>query len=64
MEFAPYIGKELVQKTKQKLQEKFASIEHAGPVDIVLFLGIKDEDEVALIKQDAYQKINYLIGKM
>ena len=64
MEFAPYIGKELVQKTKQKLQEKFASIEHAGPADIVLFLGIKDEDEVALIKQDAYQKINYLIGKM
>ena len=31
---------------------------------IVLFLGIKDEDEAALIKQDAYQKINYLIGKM
>lgn len=61
MEFVPYTGKELVQKMKEKLQEKFASIDHAGPVDIVLFLGITDEDEAARIKQDAYQKINYLI---
>ena len=60
----PYIGKELVQKMKEKLQEKFASIDHAGPVDIVSFLGITDEDEVDRIKQDAYQKINYLISKM
>lgn len=64
LEFGPYIGKELVQKTKEKLQEKFASTDHAGPTDIVLFLGITDEDEVARIKQDAYQKINYLISKM
>lgn len=63
-EFSPYIGRELVQKMKEKLQEKFASIEHAGPADIVSFLGIVDEEDVAQVKQDAYQKVNYLISKM
>ena len=63
-EFIPYIDKELVQKMKEKLQEKFASISHAGPADIVSFLGITDEDEIARMKQDAYQKVRYLIRKM
>lgn len=63
-EFVPYIDKELVQKMKEKLQEKFASIDHAGPADIVSFLGITDEDESARVKQDAYQKVKYLINKM
>lgn len=63
-EFVPYIDKELVQKMKEKLQEKFASINHAGPADIVSFLGITNEDEMARVKQDAYQKVKYLISKM
>lgn len=63
-EFIPYIDKELVQKMKEKLQEKFASINHAGPADIVSFLGITDEDEIARVKQDAYQKIKYLVGSL
>ena len=63
-EFAPYIDKELVQNMKEKLQEKFASIDHAGPADIVSFLGVTDEDEIARVKQDAYQKVNYLVGKL
>lgn len=63
-EFIPYSSKELVQLMKEKLQEKFASIDHAGPVDIVSFLGITDEEEIARIKQDAYQKVNYLINKI
>ena len=49
---------------KEKLQEKFASIDHAGPADIVSFLGVTDEDEIARVKQDAYQKVNYLVGKL
>ena len=63
-EFAPYIDKELVQKMKEKLQEKFASINHAGPADIVSFLGITEEDEIARVKQDVYQKVSYLISKI
>ena len=49
---------------KEKLQEKFSSINHAGPADIVSFLGITDEDEIARVKQDAYQKVSYLISKI
>lgn len=64
IEFAPYIDKELVQKMKEKLQEKFASVDHAGPADIVSFLGITEEDEIARVKQDVYQKVSYLISKI
>ena len=63
-EFIPYIEKELVQKMRDKLQEKFTSTDHAGPADIVSFLGITDKDEIARIKQDAYQKVNYLVKKL
>ena len=61
-EFAPYINKELVQSMKEKLQEKFTSVNHAGPADVVSFLGLIDEDEIARVKQDAYQKVKYLIN--
>lgn len=63
-EFAPYIDKELVQKMRDKLQEKFASVNHSGPADIVSFLSITDEEEFARVKQDAYQKINYLVKRI
>ena len=63
-EFTPYIDKELVQKMKEKLQDKFASVDHAGPADIASFFGITDEDEIARIKQDAYQKVKYLVSKL
>ena len=62
-EFIPYIDKELVQKMKEKLQDKFASIDHAGPADIV-FLGTTDEDEIARVKQDAYLKVHFLVNKL
>lgn len=63
-EFAPYADKELVQKMCQKLEEKFASAEHIGPVDIVSFLGITDMEEKERVKQDAYQKVHYLVNKL
>ncbi len=59
--FQPYKDKELIKEMCRKLTEKFASPEHAGPRDIVAFLDITDEEEQLRIKQDAYQKINYLI---
>lgn len=63
-EFIPYRDKELIQKMCQKLSEKFASDMHAGPIDIVRFLGRTDEEENARIRQDAYQKVRYLIGQL
>lgn len=63
-EFEPYADKELVQNMCQKLDEKFASVGHVGPVDVATFLGLKDEEEKERIKQDAYQKIHYLVSKL
>ncbi len=63
-EFIPYIDRELVQKMREKLDEKFASVNHVGPADIVSFLGITDEEETARVKQDAYQKVHYLVKKL
>lgn len=63
-EFKPHIDKELVQRMCQKLDEKFASIKHSGPVDVAAFLGIMDEEEKERIMQDAYQKVHYLVSKL
>lgn len=63
-EFKPHIDKELVQRMCQKLDEKFASIRHSGPVDVAAFLGIMDEEEKERIMQDAYQKVHYLVSKL
>ena len=57
-EFLPYREYSLVKDMAQKLKEKFASLEHAGPSDIVSFLSITDEEERARIQQDAYQKVS------
>ena len=60
-EFLPYANKTLIKDMCEKLSEKFASPDHAGPEDIVAFLDISEEDEILRIKQDAYQRVNYLI---
>jgi len=63
-EFEPYADKKLVQTMCQKLDEKFASIQHVGPVDVATFLGLTDGEEIERIKQDAYQKVHYLVSKL
>ena len=63
-EFAPFKEKELIKKVCQKLKEKFASENHAGPTDVAAFSGIDDEEEILQTKQDAYQKIKYLTDRL
>lgn len=63
-EFEPYVGKELIQKMYKKLDEKFASSEHMGPADVVAFMRITDKEEKERIKQDVYQKVQYLVHKL
>ena len=63
-EFKPYADKELVQIMCQKLDEKFASVQHVGPMDVAAFLGLTDEEEIERIKQDVYQKVHYLVSKL
>lgn len=63
-EFVPYIEKDLIQDMCRKLNEKFASPEHIGPVDVVAFLGITDKEEKERVKQDVYQKVHYLVNRL
>ena len=60
-EFFPWSDKELIRDMCTNLGEKFASPNHAGPADVVAFLGLSDEEENERIKQDAYQKVKYLV---
>lgn len=60
----PYRDKTLIQEMTQKLNEKFASPEHAGPADIAAFLNIADAEEAARVKQDAFQKVRYIVSKL
>lgn len=62
--FLPYADKELVKDMCIKLNEKFETLNHAGPVDVVKFMGITDEKEIERIKQDVYQKIHYLVSRL
>lgn len=60
-EFQSNAGNKLVQEMKEKLSGKFASLNHAGPKDIVDFLGLTDEDEIEMTKRDAYEQILALV---
>lgn len=63
-EFVQYKDKALVQHMCQKLSEKFASLAHAGPMDIVAFMDVRDVEDREFLKQDAYQQVRYLINKL
>ena len=63
-EFIPFSDRDLIKEMCQKLKDKFHSPEHAGPIDITSFLEIDDEDEMQRVRQDAYQKIKYLIEQI
>ena len=63
-EFGLYKDKPIVKNMCNKLGEKFASVNHAGPSDIVSFLNIKDKEEEERIRQDAYQKIQYIVRNL
>ena len=61
MEFSLYKDKPIIKEMSQKLSEKFSSPEHSGPVDIVSFLDVTDEEESARIRQDVFQRVKYLL---
>lgn len=61
-EFQPVENRKLVQEMKEKLAGKFATADHAGPKDVVDFLGLDDGENIALIKRDAYEQIQALLN--
>lgn len=48
-------------RMKEKLSEKFASPEHAGPVDVANFMNLGNAEETAFIKRDAYELMQALL---
>ena len=62
--FMDYKDSKIILEMKEKLAEKFASPNHAGPVDVASFLDLEDEEEIAFIKRDAFEQMQALIGRM
>ena len=62
--FEDYRESGIILEMKEKLSEKFASPEHAGPADVAAFLDLVDEEEIAFIKRDAYEQIQALIHRL
>ena len=62
MEFQPAGNRKLVQEMKEKLSGKFASVDHAGPKDVADFIGLEDDEDVELIKRDAYEQVQALLN--
>jgi len=61
-EFEPYLEYGLIIEMKEKLQSKFASPEHAGPVDVASFFELYDEEEIEIRKRDAFEQISALLN--
>ena len=63
-EFSPVRDKQIVIDMKEKLSAKFASENHAGPKDVSDFMDLVDEEEIELIRRDAYEQVSALIEKI
>jgi len=54
----------IINEMKQKLLEKFASENHAGPVDVSDFLNIEDKEEIEMTRRDAYEQVKSLLKSL
>lgn len=63
-EFAAVRERPMVKEMKEKLSDKFASENHAGPKDVSDFMDLIDDEEIALIKRDAYEQVQALIKRI
>ena len=63
-EFRTVRDKQIVIDMKEKLSDKFASENHAGPKDVSDFMDLADEEEIELIRRDAYEQVSALIQKI
>jgi len=55
-EIEPHAGQGLVREGLQKIAEKFASPDHAGPKFVADFEEIQDEEDRAILMRDAFEK--------
>lgn len=62
--FCPHVGNRLVSEGLEKIKEKFASPEHAGPTWCADFDEIDDPDARAARKRDAYERVASLLTSL
>ena len=53
----------IIREMKDKLAEKFASVNHVGPVDVAEFMEVAGE-EAEFIRRDAFEQIQILIKEI
>ncbi len=58
--FTPVKDLQIIKDMKEKLADKFASINHAGPIDVADFM--ENEDDRDGIIRDAYEQLQALIA--
>jgi hypothetical protein len=63
-EIEPHAGQGLVREGLQKIAEKFASPDHAGPKFVADFEEIQDKEDRAILMRDAFEKADYLLRRI
>ncbi len=64
LEFSKSSETQIVRAMREKLSEKFASVDHAGPVDIANFMDLSDEQEIEMIRRDAFEQVQALLSSI
>jgi len=62
--FKPFMDNKLVSEGLKKIAEQFALPDHTGPVHIVNFEGITDDEERERIQRDAFERAHYLLPNL
>jgi hypothetical protein len=63
-EFVPHTGHGLVREGLHYIAEKFASPDHIGPNSVADFEEVTDPEEMALIRRDAYERVQDLLRRL
>jgi len=64
LEFSGLSETPIVREMSAKLSEKFASVDHAGPVDIANFMDLSDDQEINMIRRDAFEQVQALLSSI
>lgn len=64
LEFSGSSKTPIVREMREKLSEKFASVDHAGPVDVANFMDLSDEQEIEMIHRDAFEQVQALLSSI
>ncbi len=64
LEFSDIRDKKIINDMKEKLFEKFKTMNHAGPRDVADFMEIEDEENRQIILRDASEQVLALIDRI